>query len=343
MVDPVTTGVAPPFEERNIVMVQGLDFTNARLREPDRDPTMVVPDTVKKRLPDLQVPRGDMATYYSKKQGVQYNVLVTTGKDEFKRYLQTSKVFLIYGGHARLGRGACFGDDIFHQRGEQWENGSDPKTEGLFRLGYPYVPIPVSDVFEHGYTGYPVPSSVTLDKADCHPLLQANYSKLKAMSLTELEAQLHEKDPYKRPRWRVDNPDQLFKPFWGLDFSGVTGKVERHAVLYAGWTKTVSSPMDVGATDVKCRVLCLFGCSTQMHFAKILRDRKQWQQQGDDGYALFTTDTAFNDIAGFFIYHLMTYGKFNAKQSIKDLLEYAKNHANTDLANAGRGYRVASN
>jgi hypothetical protein len=342
MVDPVTTAVAPAFEERNIVMVQGLDFTNARLREKDRDPTMVVPDTVKKRLPDLQVPRGDLATYFNKKQGVQYNVQVTSGKDQFKRYLQVPKLFLIYGGHARMGRGPCFGDDIFHQPGEQWENGSDPKTEGLFRMGYPYVPIPVSDVLEHGYTAYPVPSSVTLTKSDCHPLLQASYGKLKPMTLTQLEAQLGSKDPYHRPRWRIDDPDQLFKPFWGADFSGVTGKVERHAVLFAGWNKTVNAPMDLGATDVRSRVLCIFSCSSQLHFAKILRERKQWQQQGDDGYAFFTTDTSFNDIAGMWIYHMMTYNKFNAKQSIKDLLEYTKNHTNMDLANAGRSYRVAS-
>jgi hypothetical protein len=98
--------------------------------------------------------------------------------------------------------------------------------------------------------------------------------------------------------------------------------------------------MDLGATQVQCKVLCVFACSTQMHFAKVLRDRKQWAQNDDDGYGFFTTEASAMDIAPSWIYHLFTYNKFSANQPLKDILEYVRGKTNQDLIAAGRNYKV---
>ncbi len=331
--------VAPQFETRTIIAAQGLDFTNARFRMIGAD-ALLIPDAVKKRLKDLDVTSGITASYFNKDQGVLYNLKLIFDKDEFKQCLETPGLMVIYSGHSRLGRGNCFGSDIFQQPGEDWENGTEPQKTGMFRMGYPFVPVMVSDVHHHGYTAYPVPSSKAIPKEDCHPMLQAAHSKVKQFTTSELEKDLKIADPHNRPHWRIDDPDQLFGKFWGVDMVSLAGTMERHVVCHAGWTKTVSDPMDLGATQIRCRAYCVFSCSTQMHYAKIVRDRKGWKQQGDEGYAFFTTDPAAMDIAPSWIYHMMTYKKFSAGKPWKDLLDYTKNMTNIDLANAGRSYRV---
>ncbi len=336
----VTTAVAAYPEERLIIVAQGLQFTNAVFRLSGDAANLLVPDEVKRRLPALTMPDANSAEYLSKEQGVRFTIKVITDKAEFKKYLQQPEVHVVYSGHSRLGRGPCFSMDVFCQPGEDWENGSDPNSNGLFRMGYPYVPVMMHDILEHRYTAYPVPASQSIPKGDCHPMLQASYSKLKAYTLSEFEQGLKISDPTKRPRWKVDDPDQLFGKFWGVDMNSVAGTFDRHAVLYAGWTGTASAPMDLGATNIQCRVLCLFACSTFMHYQKIVRERKNWRQAGNDGYAYFTTEAAYSDIAPRWVYHLLTYKKYNAFQSWKDSLEYAQNRTNIELVAAGRNYRV---
>jgi hypothetical protein len=332
--------VAPPFEVRTLAVAQGLDFTNAQFRK-DGANDLIIPDKVQERLKkrnlELLETSGTTFAYYSGEQGVLYNVQLIYDKTEFKKALETPDLHVIYSGHSRIGRGPCFGPDVFKQPGEQWENGDDENT-GLFRMGYPFVPVPVSDISEHGYTAFAVPSDVSIDKADCHPMLQASYGKKQEFTIDELESKLDKS--HRKPRWHVEDPDQLFKKFWGVDMVSVAGINERHAVLYADWEQSQTDPLDLGATDVQCKVLCVFACSTQMHFAKVLRDRKQWAQSDDDGFGFFTTEAAAMDIAPSWIYHLFTYNKYSANQPLKDLLEYVRGKTNQDLIAAGRNYKV---
>jgi hypothetical protein len=336
----ISIPVAPPFEVRTLAVVQGLDFTNAQFRKNGAN-DLLIPDAfeerMKKRKLELAEKSGTTFSYFSPEQGVLYNAQMIWDKTEFKKALETPDLHVIYSGHSRIGRGPCFGPDVFKQPGENWEDGEDEAT-GLFRMGYPFVPVPVSDVAEHGYTAFAVPSSVSIDKADCHPMLQASFGNKKEFSINELEAKLDK--GHRKPRWHVDDPDQLFKKFWGVDMVSVAGVNERHAVLHAGWEQTKVDPLDLGGTDIQCKVLCVFSCSTQMHFAKVLRDRKQWAKSDDDGYAFFTTEAAAMDIAPSWIYHLLTYNKFSANQSWKDLLEYVRGKTNQDLIAAGRNYKV---
>jgi hypothetical protein len=332
--------VAPPFEIRTLAIVQGLDFTNAQFRKNGANDLLVpnaVAERLKKRKLELLETSGTTFAYYSQEQGVLYNAQLIYDKADFKKALETPDLHVIYSGHSRIGRGPCFGPDVFKQPGEQWENGEEDGT-GLFRMGYPFVPVPVSDVADHGYTAFAVPSDVSIDKANCHPMLQASYGKMKEFTISELESKLDK--GHRRPRWHVEDPDQLFKKFWGVDMVSVAGVNERHAVLFAGWDDTQTKPMDLGATDIQCKVLCVFACSTQMHFAKVLRDRKQWAQNDDDGFGFFTTEAACMDIAPSWIYHLLTYNKFSANQPLKELLEYVRGKTNQDLIAAGRNYKV---
>src|SRR5262245_38577355 len=111
--------------------------------------SLIVPDAVQERLKkrklELLVTSGTTFSYYSQDQGVLYNVQLIYDKTEFKDALETPDLHVIYSGHSRIGRGPCFGPDIFHQPSEDWEDGTEEAT-GLFRMGYPYVPVPVSDI-----------------------------------------------------------------------------------------------------------------------------------------------------------------------------------------------------
>lgn len=337
--------IAPKFETRTLLFAQGLDFTNAEFRMND-EPDLLIPDATADRMQrsglQMEITSGTTASFFSAKQGVLYNIRLIFTKKEFKEALETPDVHVIYSGHSRIGRGSCFGLDIFKQPGEDWEDGEEPELSGLFRMGYPFVPVPVSDIQHHGYKAAVVPSSQALSKEDCHPMLQAAFSQKKEFSTTELEAQLTDKDPRHRPRWHVDDPDLLFKKFWGVDMVSVAGIRERHAVLFGGWEGTTTDPFDLGGTDIKCKVLCIFACSTQMHFGKIIRERKQWQHQGDEGYAFFTNEASSMIIAPQWLYHMLTYPKFNAGQPLNDLLDYVKNRTNTDLVTLKVPFRVTT-
>jgi len=103
-------------------------------------------------------------------------------------------------------------------------------------------------------------------------------------------------------------------------------------VLHAGWQGTATKPMELGKTNLKCRVFCHFGCSSYQHFRTILRHRKNWQKAGNtDKFAYFTTDIAYGITASFWLHRLLTYDKYNAFKPWEPSLEYARRRANADL------------
>ena len=129
----------------DILEAQGIQFNNAQLaaesginRNGDEQITAGwLSDQLSTAVPfPIQVSGSTFATFKSAKQGVKYTIDVTTDKPEFKNKLETPGKpgtkeleywHVIYAGHSRYGRGACFGTD--DKPGEDWRT----------------VPVPLQD------------------------------------------------------------------------------------------------------------------------------------------------------------------------------------------------------
>jgi hypothetical protein len=150
------------------------------------------------------------------------------------------------------------------------------------------------------------------------------------------------KDCYERRLERcIGVPADAGYRFWGYDAYS-KGALKRFLIHDAGWRNTVSVPWDLGATDMQCRVLCHFGCSTLKHNRPIIRGKnhKNWRQEDDDHYGFFTDATAYMMTASRWIYHLLTYPEYNAFEPWKDSLKYAREQTNTDLKNMKQKFRI---
>jgi hypothetical protein len=109
-------------------------------------------------------------------------------------------------------------------------------------------------------------------------------------------------------------------------------------VIRAGWNDPPTAPSNIGVTDLNCRVFNHFGCDTRKHNRAILRDRpfKAWPQEGDHGFAYFTTNISAGPTTVYWLYHLFTYPKLNNFADWKPSLDYALDKSNKDIASVQR-------
>jgi hypothetical protein len=348
----INTLTVPP-EERLIIVAQGKEFRNGDHALPLSIPdSLIKPGTERakhvvgtaggqvftlgetypalKKLPAIPlVKRADGSyEYLNVKQGVRFIVKVVQDKDEFVKALQTPGAHVIYDGHARYGRGPCFGSGGY-TRGEMWEEGTPfdpitktathPNKDGLFRMGFPFNGIEASEIREHGYTANLAEAGPTKPPAsECDPDLAGRLGELKPRTLPEIDPAII---PY------VSDPDPA-KKWWSY---GAPGK--RHVVHIAGWQNTKSSPDDLGAITPTCRVFAHLGCSTKRHNRPIIRDsdKKNWVRSGNERYAYFTTAPSYFTAGHYWLQCLLTYDKFDAYQSWSDSLEAAKKKTNALL------------
>jgi hypothetical protein len=114
-------------------------------------------------------------------------------------------------------------------------------------------------------------------------------------------------------------------------------------VLHAGWSGTINDPMDLGATQMRCRCFCHFGCSSRLHFWDIVRrsEYKGWQRSGPpmERMAYFTTAPA-DHRSIFWIYALLDYSQPNNASHWWDSCQYAKNRANRMLRRERSGFLI---
>jgi hypothetical protein len=362
------------YEGRHILVAQGIQFNNAQLasesgidRSGDEQiPTGYLTDQLGAAVPfPIQV-SGTSATFKSVKQGVKYTIDVTTSRTEFKNQLETPGKpgtkeleywHVIYDGHSRYGRGACFGTD--ESPGEDWENSSDPAAgpAGLYRMAYPFVGVPVLDILHHEYSTDVVSVKVNPAPADreykgklhertLKQLKQGTESYIRDLirkkifkdytetELNEYLARLGSLDSWLRivgDRVPMVSLGDALRPddkFWAYH-SGEGPAV----LLQAGWKETVTKPMDLGATDLKCRIFCHFGCSAYQHYRSILRDRKNWKKSGNtDWFAYFTHGLSVSITGPFWLYYLLTYDQFSAGKPWEPSLEYARIKTNARIA-----------
>jgi len=216
------TAVAPAFEDRDIVVAQGIEFHNscylaevdwnlpqAIRRKPDPDWTKVE----WRSLDKLIINADNTAEYTNDKQRVHYRVRIIEKKDDFKLALETPGLMVIYDGHARYGRGPCFGDPAKHTfnsrgypecppKGEDWGDGSATSVWGQWKMGFPWIPVPVSEMLHHGYRALAVledkPVNLSKTSARRHPDI-----RLSGLEPTALKKLIEETSARRHPDIRL--------------------------------------------------------------------------------------------------------------------------------------------
>jgi len=371
------TTFAPLVEVRRIVWAQGIQFTNADFaakiarfeagaldealkkdlkaqgkRVTDervaalRDYHLTklkgssVPRGLLDEYPDLTILGDRRALWFSAKQSVLFDIEVITTKDAFKKALETPGLHVVYAGHARYGRGPCFGPS--QDPGDDWENGTTPAITGLFRMGYPFIGVPVAEIVDHGYTANPVLGSEPRpDASQCDP--DARHAKFQRFTLIELA-----QHPLKSPPVYLIDPMMLSAlipaaavpgaTFWGYD-SFAHGHMSRHVVLHAGWEATASAPFDLGATDMRCRVFCHLGCSSYKHNYPVVRKLKKWTREGDDRFAYWTTNISSSNFT-YWLRKILGYPERNDHKDWGPSIRWAVAKVNSDLRRAGETFQV---
>jgi hypothetical protein len=330
------------FEIRELVVAQGLQFHNNDVETRIRflgqtDPTalaslnqLTIPQSLANDFPDIVIQDDNNAVFISDAQRVEFRIRVINTKDAFKTALETPAIHVIYCGHARWGRGACFGPDLPQDpsnkdgqdiTGDNWEMGTDPVKFGLFRMGHPFVGLPFLELDEHKYRMRPVPTSVKVNPADIDSSLTIPNS-LRPIVLRGTRFESRILDPV------VDT------------YFGCTTVEGPGLLLFADFQNSASQPMDLGATDIQCRCLTNLGCETFDHFHSILRKRKGFTRTETEGFAYFTTDISNNRLPRLYIGSLFEFPERNDFKSWFPSLEFAKKRTNEKLAAAREKYRL---
>lgn len=342
----LATSLSVPFEERIIYYALGKEFRNGDPALPFRIPeiflrpgserarivydgaTLGAEHRSVKKLPAIPlVKRKDNEwEYLNIQQGVRYVVRVIDEKKQFVQALQTPGVHVLYSGHARYGRGPCFGAGG-SSKGEEWEEGHpgqpppakpNPNNDGIFRMGYPFIGVDLAELFEHGYTANLVEAVTRPSAGDCDPDLRPHLGALRGRTAAELHPSL-------LARLRVKDPT---RKWWSYRAGR---KNEMHVVHHADWQHTSSDPDDIGAITPTCRVLTHLGCSSFIHNYPVVRTLKKWVRAGNERYAYWTSNLSDWAPDHYFFQRLLTYDQFNSYQPLEKSLKYAVDETNKML------------
>ncbi len=349
----INTLTAPP-EERLIIIAEGKQFRSGDAARPWQVPqwfrmsgserakvylgTFEGKDyTVGDFHPGIKklraIPIADRADglfeYFNQAQGVRFIIKKIQDKRAFVKALTTPGAHVVYDGHARYGRGPCFGSGG-ESPGEMWEEGTGngqgknplthPNDDGIFRLGSKYIGVEAPEIIHHGYTANLLEAVDRPKAADCDQDLQPHLSALKGRTLDEI-------DPALKKLVRDPDPNKKWWSYWGT--------VDKKRVLFvihkAGWEKTLSEPDDIGAITPTCRVFAHLGCSTYRHNYPVVRKLKQWTRDGNERYAYWTTNLSDFGAAHYWVQHLLDYDEFNAFQPLEKSLKNAVKVTNQNL------------
>ncbi len=284
-------------------------------------------------IPLIDRPDGTFE-YLNADQGVRFIIKKVQDKLAFRDALLTPGAHVMYDGHARYGRGPCFGTGG-ESPGEMWEEGTGngrgkqpplthPNRDGIFRLGSKYIAVEAEEITHHGYTANLLEAIDRPKAAECDKDLQPHLLALKGRTLQEI-------DPALFTSVRDPDPNKKWWSYWGY----VDGKRVLFVVHKAGWEQTLSDPDDIGALTPTCRVFAHLGCSTYKHNYAVVRKQKKWVREGNERYAYWTTNLSDFGAAHYWLQHVLTYKKFNAFKPWAESLKHAVQMSNSMLTNDG--------
>lgn len=318
------------YEFREIVLAQGLQFheSDTEYYKNQGYDVETAFDFLSRSLgSDFQVNSDSIAEYTSTDQKVHYIIRIIQSKTDYKQALETENLHVVYGGHSRYGRGACF--DTYSGRvnmeGDQWEQGTS-NSNGLFRLGYPYVGIPLSDVEHHQYHFAPIAAEL-----DPPPVRERHPHARRRLTHIHLPEEFHD--------YVISGFESTNDRYWGFYKRG-----EENILMDAGWHYTRSTPFDLGAVTLNCKVFCHLGCTSSLHYWRILRSAnyKGWERPAppNDKYAYFTTAPSHQIGSYFWIYYVLKYPHQNNYEPWWNSLQWAKRHTNMRLRMEREPFRI---
>lgn len=315
------TVLSPVYEHRDIRIAHGIEFHLDQMELADWVPATYL-DRILPSYPNVE--KVSATEYLNHRQRVRFTLQDTTDKAVFRSWLETPGLHVIYDGHARYGRGPCFGRGTTATQSEDWGEGIDRLTGGTFRMGYPFMGIEASEIAEHGYTADLMRESEgTPAREDCEPALRAYLGSLRARTLDEIP---------------ITFPVRGHQPgdrYWTYRKSG-----ERHVIHRAGWENTVSTPSEWGSTNVQCRVFSHLGCDTFLHHWDLVRSIIAWQREGNERYAYWTRQLTDSLVLSRWLANLIVYDVENAFLPWEESLAYAVKRTNRNIRAAGKSYRV---
>ena len=278
---------------------------------------------------------GMEARYVNQNQQVIYEIRIVQRRREYKTALETEGLIVIYSGHSRYGRGAVFAqyDGRAPKHGNHWGSGAaENPDEGIFRLGYPYVAIPFSDIEHHQYMFAPAPveGDALPGRRIRHPWSYHPECSGRRRRITL---------PEELRQYVMLTNRSTSHQYWGVRRSG-----EDHLFLHAGWQNTVADPLDLGATNLRCRTFCHFGCSSRIHYWNIVRKQeyKGYQRANPptQGLAYFTSAPSTKKSLYWLVYLLAYDQPNNTPGHFYESHEYAKQTANARLRTERAGFRI---
>jgi hypothetical protein len=308
-----------PWEIRRVIVAEGVQYHDVYI------------PFLSRKLPEFKPSTDRLSGEYSnKKQMVRYEITIARSKDDFKKGLETDRAIVIYDGHSRHGRGACF-DPANRDTGDHWENGATIH-EGIFRFGYPIVPVEIHDINEHQYHFPPCPAENAKPANENKDPFTRHPSARVFISPKSIPAHLK---GFVQPAF-LSSIDK----YWGFNSSedGLT------LLLNAGWNATASAPYDLGSVNLRCRTFCHFGCSSKLHYWTILRDYhyKNWPRPKPptDRFAYFTTAPSDSNTV-YWLYHLLRCPLPNDKPSHwYDTHQWALGATNATLKELTATFRI---
>jgi hypothetical protein len=332
------TALSPVYETRELKIAYGIQF----------HPGESLPITPQRFLDDHlelsdNLEKVSASEYINHLQGVRFVIEETTSKQKFIDWLKTPELHVIYMGHARYGRGPCFGARGLEDpnatpvrlfKTEDWEMGANADS-GIFRMGYPYIGVEASEVIEHGYTANPVKESEGRPaRADCDPDVRGHLGSLQARTperiLPGLVNQLRN--------------HQDGDKYWTYHSS--RGAAIIH---HAGWRNTLSVGSDLGTlqdpgdpdnTQMQCRVFAHLGCTTFTHNYRVVRRIANWRHAGNERYAYWTSNLSAPHAVGPWVHGVISYDRWNAFADWGPSLDWAVRRANRSLRRLGARYHL---
>lgn len=331
------TALSPVYETRQLKIAYGIQFHKGESLD-------VTPQEFLDKYLELSdnLEKVSDSEYVNHLQGVRFVIEETTDKDQFIDWLKTPELHVIYMGHARYGRGPCFGehgldpaDSSKLLQTEDWEESTDASS-GIFRIGYPFIGVDVAELLDHGYTANPVKESEGRPvPADCDPDVRGYVSSLVAREPDDISPGIASQFRYHQDGDR----------YWAYG-----SKSNRHIVHHAGWRNTLSAPSDFGTfhdpddpdnTQIQCRVFTHLGCSTYVHNYPVIRKIAKWRHAGNERYAYWTTNLSGPPHAvGPWVRAVIAYNKSNAFASWGPSLDWAVQRANRSIRSLGGGYQI---
>jgi hypothetical protein len=330
------TTIGQVYEIRTIVWAHGIqahpDELGARWALENYLPPLLA------RFPEVETV--SRTEYINHRQHVIFRIVETTDKTEFKTWLETSGVHIVYEGHARYGRGPCFGRngtaDHSPRKSDDWEEGTSNST-GIFRLGYRYIGVSISELISYCYhLNLAKESDGDPGGPECHPEVS-------------------------RRRYHPRRPEQIHRDlttylrnhtagdrYW-IYYKTEEDESSQHVIHHAGWRDTLSQPYELGelqdpadpdGTTMRCRVFCHFGCTTKVHNYPVVRHIAQWRRAGNERYAYWTDRPSGPGVSARWLFNLITFNERNDFDSWERSLDSTQHRTNSHLRRDHLHYQI---